>query len=150
MRVHKTATINGTTELTGDDFAEQLSLGHSSYINFFKRGKQQYMLFIGLDSVSDDGKTGSYYWDLIWPTEDADRDDYWAYNSKQADMLAHTKEVIKGLKPECRKVVEMTQKDRILVPGLHFHVLLIDKLPASRVTLLGDAARTYLSTYPFW
>jgi len=143
MRVHKTATINGITKLTGDNFAEQLSLGHSSYIVYFKRDKQQYMLFIGLDSVSEDGKTGSYYWDLIWPCEDGDRDDHWALNGKQKDLLAHTKEVIKKLKPEFRKVVEMTPEHLILVPGLRFHILLMEELPASRVTLLGDAARTY-------
>jgi len=140
MRVHKTATINGITKLTGDNFAEQLSLGHSSYIVYFKRDKQQYMLFIGLDSVSEDGKTGSYYWDLIWPCEDGDRDDHWALNGKQKDLLAHTKEVIKKLKPEFRKVVEMTPEHLILVPGLRFHILLMEELPASRVTLLGDAA----------
>lgn len=140
MKVHKTATINGITKLSGDNFAEQLSLGHSSYIVFFKHEKQQYMLFIGLDSVSDDGKTGDYYWDLIWPCEDGDRDDHWAYIGQQKELLAHTKEVIKDLKPEFRKVVEMTPEHLVLVPGLHFHVLLIEELPANRVTLLGDAA----------
>ncbi|KAH7018073.1 uncharacterized protein B0I36DRAFT_435462 [Microdochium trichocladiopsis] len=140
MRVHKSATISGVTKLSGADFAEQLSLGHSSYIVFFRRGQQQYMLFIGLDSVSDDGKTGSYYWDLIWPCENGDRDDHWAFNSSQKELLAHTNEVIRGLKPEFRKVVEMTPEHKLLVPGLHFHVLLIDELPVGRVTLLGDAA----------
>lgn len=143
MRVHKSATINGMTQLSGADFAEQLSLGHSSYIVFFNRKDVEYMLFIGLDSVSDDGKTGSYYWDLIWPCEDGDRDDHWAYTGKQADLLAHTKEVTEGLKPEFRKVVDMTPEHMVLVPGLHFHVCLIDELPAGRVTLLGDAARKY-------
>ncbi|KAH6677024.1 hypothetical protein F5X68DRAFT_278183 [Plectosphaerella plurivora] len=140
MRVHKSATINGMTQLSGADFAEQLSLGHSSYIVYFHRKDQEYMLFIGLDSVSDDGKTGNYYWDLIWPCEDGDRDDHWAYVGKQAELLAHTKEVIEGLKPEYRKVVDMTPEHMVLVPGLHFHVCLIDELPAGRVTLLGDAA----------
>lgn len=141
MRVHKSATINGMAQLSGADFAEQLSLGHSSYIVYFKRKDLEYMLFIGLDSVSDDGKTGSYYWDLIWPCEDGDRDDHWAYTGSQAELLAHTNEVIEGLKPEFRKVVDMTPEHMVLVPGLHFHVCLIDKLPAGRVTLLGDAAR---------
>lgn len=140
MRIHKSATINGMTQLSGADFAEQLSLGHSSYIVFFQRGAQQYMLFIGLDSVSDDGKTGNYYWDLIWPCEDGDRDDHWAFTSGQAELLAHAKGVIEGLKPEFRKVVDMTPEHMVMVPGLHFHVCLIDELPAGRVTLLGDAA----------
>lgn len=152
MRVHKSATINGTTKLSGADFAEQLSLGHSSYIVFFRREQaqeqqQQYMLFIGLDSVSDDGKTGAYYWNLIWPCEDGDRDDHWAYTRGQAELLAHTKGVIKGLKPEFRRVVEATPEHMVMVPGMHFHVCLIDKLPAGRVTLLGDAARECLSLF---
>jgi hypothetical protein len=81
MRVHKSATINGVTRLSGSDFAEQLSFGHSSYIVFFERSGQPYMLFVGLDSVSEDGKIGTYYWDLIWGCEDGDRDDHWAYTS---------------------------------------------------------------------
>jgi hypothetical protein len=141
MRVHKSATINGMTQLSGCDFAEQLSLGHSSYIVFFERKSQQYILFIGLDSVSDDGKSGNYYWDLIWACDDGDRDDHWAYTSNQKELLAYTRGVIEGLKPEFRKVVEMTPEHMVLVPGLHFHVCLIDELPAGRVTLLGDAAR---------
>ncbi|KAK3201165.1 hypothetical protein GRF29_213g1344068 [Pseudopithomyces chartarum] len=140
MRVHKSATINGLTQLSGSDFAEQLSLGHSSYIVFFERKGQQYMLFIGLDSVSNDGKTGNYYWNLIWACEDGDRDDHWAYTGGQKELLAHTKSVIEALKPEFRKVVDMTPEHMVLVPGLHFHVCLIDELPAGRVTLLGDAA----------
>lgn len=144
MRVHKSATINGLTQLSGSDFAEQLSLGHSSYIVFFERKGQQYILFIGLDSVSNDGKTGNYYWNLIWACEDGDRDDHWAYTGGQKELLAHTKSVIEALKPEFRKVVDMTPEHMVLVPGLHFHVCLIDELPAGRVTLLGDAARKFL------
>lgn len=90
MRVHRSATINGLTQLSGSDFAEQLSLGHSSYIVFERKG-QQYMLFIRLDSVSDDGIIGSYYWDLIWACDDGDRDDHWAYTGGQKELLAHTR-----------------------------------------------------------
>lgn len=49
--------------------------------------------------------------------------------------------MFEGLKPEFRKVVEITPEHIVLVPGLHFHVCLIDELPAGCVTLLGDAAR---------
>ncbi|KAF3005594.1 hypothetical protein E8E13_000521 [Curvularia kusanoi] len=140
MRVHKSATINGLTQLSGSDFAEQLSLGHSAYIVFFECKGQQYMLFIGLDSVSDDGKTGNYYWDLIWACDDGDRDDHWACTGVQKELLTYTKGIIKELKPEFRKVVEMTPEHMVLVPGLHFHMCLIDELQAGRVTLLGDAA----------
>jgi hypothetical protein len=68
----------------------------------------------------------------------------WAYTGRQKELLAHTKEVIEGLEPEYQKVIDMTPEHVVLVPGLHFHMCLVDELPAGRVTLLGDAARRFL------
>ncbi|KAH7357679.1 hypothetical protein B0T11DRAFT_298893 [Plectosphaerella cucumerina] len=109
------------TSATGDVVVDADSVYSRAAISSARKDVE-YMLFIGLDSVSDDGKTGNYYWDLIWPCEDGDRDDYW------------------DLKPEFRKVVDRTPEYMVLVPGLYFYVCLIDELPAGRVTILGDAA----------
>lgn len=141
LQTHGTATINGHLWLEGERFAEQLALGHSSYIvDFAGEDGQRYHLFVGLDRVAPDGRAGHYYWYVMWPSAAAARGTSWTLDAPAADLLAYARRATRALPAHFRLPVEATEAENIKRPAVQFHTLVLDALPAGRVTLLGDAA----------
>ncbi|KAK8129710.1 hypothetical protein PG999_002090 [Apiospora kogelbergensis] len=146
---HKTATVSGECTLSGDLFAEQLEMGHSSFLVDFPNAQQddgkKYHLFVGVNKVSPDGKSGEYYFSLLWTDPDVagnDPDSFWTRTSSGEDLLAFTKRITAALPPKFRRTIDETTPEGMLTRPITIYTLILDEdaLPAGRVTLLGDAA----------
>ncbi|KAH6658424.1 hypothetical protein BKA67DRAFT_644260 [Truncatella angustata] len=140
LKPHETAVITGELRLHGREMAEQLELGHSSYILDIKSEGTTYHLFVGLDKVSPDSKSGDFYYHLMWHDIGADRSDHWAREGTAEQLRDFAMKILKDAPPHFRRVVEMTPPEGISLPAIRFYTLEIDELPTGRITLLGDAA----------
>jgi len=140
LRPHETALITGELKLHGRDMAEQLELGHSSYILDTKFEGKTYHLFVGLDKVAADGKSGDFYYHMMWPDVGADRRDHWTRTETAEHLRDYALKVLEGVPPHFRRVVEMTPPEGILLPTIRLYTLEMGELPTGRITLLGDAA----------
>lgn len=147
---HKTASVNGECTLSGELFAEQLQLGHSSFMVDFPNAQQDdgktYHLFVGVNKVSPDGKSGEYYFSLLWTDPDvagADPDSFWTRTSSGEELLAFSKRITAALPPKFRRTVYEATPEGMLTRPITIYTLILDDdaLPAGRITLLGDAAR---------
>ena len=151
---HKTATVSGECTLSGDLFAEQLEMGHSSYMVDFRPAAQDdgttYHLFVGLRKVCPDGKAGEYYFMLLWTDPGVagggggDPDRFWTRTSSGAELLAFCRRTTAALPPTFRRVVDETAPEGMLTRPITIYTLILDEAalpPAGRITLLGDAAR---------
>ncbi|KAK8039631.1 hypothetical protein PG993_008042 [Apiospora rasikravindrae] len=147
---HKTASVNGECTLSGDLFVEQLEVAHSSYMIDFPNAQhddgKKYHLFVGLNKVSPDGKSGEYYFTLLWTDPEVARDDthetFWTRTASREELLAFVRRITAELPDKFRRVVDETKVEGMLSRQITIYTLILDEdsLPAGRVTLLGDAA----------
>ncbi|KAK8086462.1 FAD-dependent monooxygenase cctM [Apiospora phragmitis] len=147
---HKTASVNGECTLSGNLFVEQLEVAHSSYMvdlpNAQDDDGKTYHLFVGLNKVRSDGKSGDYYFSLLWSDPDVARDDtyetFWTHTAPKEELLAFARRITAALPPKFRRTVDETTVEGMLARQITIYTLILDEdaLPAGRVTLLGDAA----------
>jgi hypothetical protein len=90
------------------------------------KGDGRGQMFVGLNSVSADGKLGSHYWSMTYFDLTASNLPYW------------TSSVSKERKYEL--ALEKTGLEGISDSLLCFRELEIESLPVGKITLLGDAA----------
>ncbi|KAH8896019.1 putative monooxygenase [Thozetella sp. PMI_491] len=136
-------SIVGELTLSGQDFASQLALGHSAYTIAAARERCKAM-FVGLDKVSPDGKTGYYYWMTIVSDPAAvDAEAYWTRSASQEEILEHAKELTSFIPPgDFRTVIDKTPPEGVRKTQMSFYNLDLHHgdYPAGRVVLLGDSA----------
>ncbi|KAK6844479.1 monooxygenase [Apiospora arundinis] len=146
---HKTASVNGECTLSGDLFAEQLQVGHSSFMIDFPNAQHDddktYHLFVGLNKVAPDGKSGEYYFTLLWTDPGVageDPENFWTRTSTGEELLAFSKRITAALPQKFRRTVDETRPEGMLTRPITIYTLILDEdaLPESRITLLGDAA----------
>lgn len=132
------ATIVAETVLSGAAMERQLSLGHSSYIVTLAGAK--FLLFIGLNQVSDDGNSGQYYWLMMNPDDKVGEPDHWLQTASKEKRLEYVKEATASLDPRFREIIEMTPASGVYDTPFVYRDAEITSVPAGRVALLGDAA----------
>lgn len=134
------AIIVGQVTLSGEDFRQQLELGHSGY-NLMS-SKKDFVSFNGLHKVLPDGLSGRYFWIFMQPDAGIDKTDHWLQNASQQDKLDHVLKTVAPLKPQFRRLFELTSIDGIKEDGHFFRDLELkpNQLPSGRVVLMGDAA----------
>jgi 2-polyprenyl-6-methoxyphenol hydroxylase-like FAD-dependent oxidoreductase len=134
------AIIVGEVTLIGEDFRQQLELGHSGY-NLMSSQKD-FVSFNGLHKVLPDGLSGRYFWIFMQPDAKIDEDDHWIRNASQKEKLDHVLKTVALLKPRFRRLFELTSSDGIKKEGHFFRDLELDpnQLPSGRLVLMGDAA----------
>jgi hypothetical protein len=140
--------IAGEIAVSGRDFAEQLELGHSSYVARTVSG-EKLDCFYGLDSVSPDGKTGNYYWFMYWkdPAVADDPEQHWISTASPEEQLKIAQERVKKFfAPVFQKLVLKSSVDSVARHRFLLREVEVEArdLPAGRVTLLGDAAHCML------
>lgn len=142
-------SIFGEIELTGEKFSEQLTLSHSNYIVMDPRlaTKDQTAIFCALNRVSPDGKTGHYYFILLWVDQDAPKDaskKRWTELASQEELAAFARERTRGYPEKLRKLVDQIPTERYNTPGFQLQGVELEpeQLPAGRVLLIGDAAHS--------
>ncbi|KAK7181153.1 early conidial development-2 [Paraphaeosphaeria sporulosa] len=149
MRPLPIGSIFGEIELSGDDFSQQLTLSHSNYIVMDPRlaTEEQTAIFCALNRVSPDGKTGYYYFILLWVDQDAPKhagEKRWTELASQEQLAAYAREKTKGYPDKLRALVDKIPTERYNTPGFQLQGVDLDpeQLPAGRVLLIGDAAHS--------
>lgn len=143
-------SLVGEVEMSGDEFAHQLCLAHSGYVvmNSTLASDDQSAIFSALNRVSDDGKTGYYYFILLWVDKQAplttDEDPTWTVGASQEQLAAFAHEKTKSYPDHLRKLVDKVPVDGYRSPGFQLQgvQLEVDQLPAGRVIVIGDAAHS--------
>ncbi len=129
--------ITGELKLQTADMERQMELGHSCYVaGYHQTGN----LFVGLNSVSADGKTGDYYWAVVYPDEAARERDHWTKEASKEKLFQFARDKIAHLHPRFLEIVDKTEVDNMVLPPLTFQDIELETLPVGRVTLLGDSA----------
>ncbi|KAK7978102.1 monooxygenase [Apiospora saccharicola] len=145
---HKTASVGGECTLSGPLFVEQLQLAHSSYMINFPNTQhgdgKKYHLFVGLNKVIPDGKSGDFYFTLLWTDEGVatDPDHFWTRTASREELHAFARRITADLPEKFRRTVDETTVEGMLDKQITIYTLILDEdaLPAGRITLLGDAA----------
>ncbi|KAK9326520.1 hypothetical protein V1520DRAFT_378292 [Lipomyces starkeyi] len=105
-------SLVGEIELSGDEFARQLSLAYSGYIvmNSTLASDDQGAIFGALNKISDDGKTGYYYFILLWVDKQApmttDENPSWTVGASQEQLAAFAREKTKAYPDHIRVLVD--------------------------------------------
>ncbi len=135
----------GELTLTGQDFIDQLELGHSGYVIPLNEGQSNY-LFVGLNEVSSDGKTGYYYWTMsILDESAADEANYWTRAATKEKILEFVREQAQSLPAgPLRNIIDKTRPEGVRNKQMTYYNLELRKedVPPGRVVLLGDSAHT--------
>jgi 2-polyprenyl-6-methoxyphenol hydroxylase-like FAD-dependent oxidoreductase len=136
-------SIFGEISLSGDDFQQQLTLSHSNYIVMDPRlsSDDQTAIFCALNRVSPDGKTGYYYYILLWVNRGEKR---WTESASQEQLAAFAREKTRGYPERLRSLVDKIPTEGYNTPGFQLQSVELEpeQLPAGRVLLIGDAAHS--------
>jgi 2-polyprenyl-6-methoxyphenol hydroxylase-like FAD-dependent oxidoreductase len=143
-------SLVGEIELTGDDFARQLSLAHSGYIvmNSTLGSDDQSAIFAALNRVSKDGKTGYYYFILLWVDKKAplttDENPYWTVRASKEQLATFAREKTKAYPDYLRVLVDKVAVEGYSSPGFQLQGVQLEaeQLPAGKVIVIGDAAHS--------
>lgn len=129
--------ITGEIRLQTADMERQMELGHSCYVaGYHQTGN----LFVGLNSVSADGKTGDYYWAVVYPDEAARERNHWTKEASKEELFRFARDKIAHLHPRFLEIVDKTEVSNMVLPPLTFQDIELETLPVGRTTLLGDSA----------
>ncbi|CAN9283122.1 unnamed protein product [Alternaria alternata] len=139
------ATIIGEVTLKNEDMERQLELGHSCYIvraDNNMTGSGDLVMFVGVNDVLPDAKSGLYYWFLIWPDEAATQGSHWTATASQQELLSIARAMTKNFAPDFKAIIEKTSVEGMRAPPLTMHDVELspEDISSGRVALLGDAA----------
>ena len=141
LHVVPTAVITGETVLTNEAMERMLELGHSCYVA--RTG--DYWLFAGLHQALSDGKSGNYYWFLMWSDDTVADNDHWLRTASQAEKLAFAKVETARMASKLREIIELTPEQGIQDATFIYRDAEIEELPVGRITVVGDAAHPMTS-----
>ncbi|KAI0179664.1 putative monooxygenase [Hypoxylon sp. FL1284] len=130
--------VTGELTLSGKLFENQLSLGHSCWV---KRGPEGsgFFLFCGLNQANPDGNSGSYYWFVATQDLDVEKTMNWNLSTPQVEKLKHAIKTTSMLESKFTEIIKLTPASGIHPHSTIIRDALIEDLPVSRITLLGDA-----------
>lgn len=102
---------------------------------------QQTAIFCALNRVSTDGKTGYYYYILLWVNKQEKR---WTESASKEQLAAFAREKTRGYPDKLRALVDKIPTEGYNTPGFQLQSVELEpeQLPAGRVLLIGDAAHT--------
>lgn len=148
MRVHKLSgkdllntlplsIIVGETSLPKEDYERIMSLGHSAYVATTSSGQS---VFGALNSVDPDGAHANFYWMAMRPDPSLAKGELpWTQNATQSEQLAEALRRSNELDPKYTELLRLTPETGISTFPLVIRDIVIDDLPVSRLTLVGDA-----------
>lgn len=149
MRPLPIGSIFGEIPLSGDDFSQQLTLSHSNYIVMDPRlsTDEQAAIFCALNRVSPDGKTGYYYFILLWVDREAPKhagEKRWTESATREELAAFAREKTRGYPDKLRALVDRIPTEGYNTPGFQLQSVELEpeQLPAGRVLLIGDASHS--------
>ncbi|KAI1469163.1 FAD/NAD(P)-binding domain-containing protein [Daldinia caldariorum] len=131
--------VVGETTVTGEVFERQLSIAHSSYV-VIGTTPREYSVFVGLNHVSADGKSGRYYWFTQEKDPMIANEDHWSKSASREELYNYVMNLTSNLDPRFSEVIRSTTLDELKPQPMVFRDAQIENLPVGRITLLGDAA----------
>lgn len=135
------ATVVGEVTLHNDEVKRQLEIAHSAYtVDTKDSDNHPARLFVGLDVINPDKKSANYYWTVLWPDEGVTDAGFSNAPASAEQLLETAREKMSLAPPELREIVELSGPQSIRHTPLIIRDMLLESLPAGRVTLLGDAA----------
>ena len=138
------ANIGGEVTLSGSDFENQLRLGHSTYTLFGSKqadpSQPAVSMFVALKRVLPDGRSGEYYWFMIWFDDTISEPMHWAKTAPQNELYDFAIRNSRSWDEKFRRIVDLTRPEKMLRYPFPQRALILKSLPVSRVTILGDAA----------
>ncbi|PYI02348.1 FAD/NAD(P)-binding domain-containing protein [Aspergillus sclerotiicarbonarius CBS 121057] len=132
------AAIVGEVDLSGEAFKRQLALGHSAYI--FVSPDIGFWNFGGLHHAYPDGRSGRHYWMFMESDPHIADPEHWLQNATQEEKLDYVLKKVAKMPPKFREVFEATPASGIKKEPHIWRDLELEKVPAGRVILMGDAA----------
>ena len=142
-------SIFGEIELSDEDFQQQLTLSHSNYIVMDPRlsTDEQTAIFCALNRVSPDGRTGYYYYILLWVDRNAPKhagEKRWTESATREELAAFARGKTRGYPDKLRSLVDKIPTEGYNTPGFQLQAVELEpeQLPAGRVLLIGDAAHS--------
>lgn len=136
------ATVVGEVVLSGKEFEKQLELGYSGYVAHDANSQDEGSgrIFVGLNSVNADGKSGNYYWSVSYIDPAASNLPHWTSYANKARRYELALEKTSHLKSEFTEIIRQTGVQGVSDIQMCLRELELQDLPTGRVTLLGDAA----------
>lgn len=135
------ATIVGEVTLHNDEVKRQLEIAHSAYTVDTKDGNNHpARLFVGLDGINPDKNSADYYWTVLWPDEGVTDAGFSTAPARTKQLLETARQKMGSAPAELREILELTSPGSIRPTPLVLRDMVLESLPARRVTLLGDAA----------
>jgi hypothetical protein len=149
-------SLVGEVALSGDDFKRQLALAHSGYIvmNSKLGSDDQSAIFGALNKVSEDGKTGYYYFILLWVDKNApnttEKDPNWTVGASKEQLAAFAREKTRAYPDHLRVLVDKVPVEGYSSPGFQLQgvQMTAEQLPAGNVIVIGDAAHSMTPCKP--
>lgn len=130
------AIILGETTLSGEALERQLSLGHSCWF----ASEPEARLFCGISRILPDGKSAEVYWTFYYDDDGIGDAGHWLQLTLPAQQFDLVWERSQVLDAKFREVLQLTGPGGLSRKPMIFWDAVIDRLPVSRVTMLGDAA----------
>ncbi|KXJ86240.1 hypothetical protein Micbo1qcDRAFT_35656 [Microdochium bolleyi] len=130
--------IYGSAVLSGDDFVQQLELGHASSIMPTRAEPTFDVMYCALTEVLPDGKSARFTWQL---GEYEAGPSLKELNMAPEAMRQKALELTKLIDPRGRRIIELTPAEE-LEGRFYYKDTRIEEIPAGRITLIGDAAHT--------
>lgn len=116
---------------------QQLNLGHSCWI--FVPPEFGFNLFVGLQQVSPDGKSGDYYWFYMETDKNVGLPGHWLLTASREERLAHVKKAVGSIEPKFREIIDATPVSSIKDIPFIYRDAELTSLPSGNIALLGDA-----------
>lgn len=135
------ATVAGEVTLHNDEVKRQLQIAHSAYTVDTKDGNNHpARLFVGLDVINPEKKSTDYYWTVLWPDEGVMDAGFSNGPASAEQLLEMARKKMCLAPPKLRELVDLSGPSSIRRTPLIIRDMVLESLPARRVTLLGDAA----------
>ena len=128
--------ILGEPVLSGEALQAQLRIAHSCWIRF----AFDFWLFFGVNAMEADGKTGECYWMLFLNDANPADPNHWLRTASRQEKFDYTLNRIAGFEDKFQEAVKAGGPDAVRDSFLVYYDGIIESLPVTRVTLLGDAA----------
>ncbi|KAH8881892.1 putative monooxygenase [Thozetella sp. PMI_491] len=141
LKTEPIVVFDGEVTLSGEDMVRQLELGHSAYsVDTTDENGVRGQLFAGLGYVNPDGKSALFYFHLMAHDKEAAEPGHWTETASKEELFAAAMKMTERLPDKYNAIIKKTTIQGMRERPIKFHSLIIDQLPESRVTLLGDAA----------
>ena len=112
-----------------------MELGRSGFV---VRGRD-YRYFVGLDRVHDDAEHADLYWLWVQINVPEAEDPTWTLKASKQEQYDYALSHCTAMDPKFAQIIRWTKPEGIHTPALILRDMIMEEMPNSRITLLGDA-----------